>query len=180
MYRPLLVLALLAAAGCGAESPTDPTPTPLLRTEVPIVSTYHATGTIGSAPRCSALGLLYVQLEGGGVESHAGRYTITNSHCLDPATGAFSDGEFLKVTANGDELRGTYHGTSSVLQAPAPIGIFAVDGELEFAGGTGRFAGASGSQTMVGRQTSDFSLPGIPTEAELRMEGTITSVGSRH
>jgi hypothetical protein len=174
MPRPVIVLAL-ATAACATESATAP----LLRTtEVPATSRYHATGTIGTAPRCDALGLLYVHLEGGGIESHLGRYTITNSHCLDPATGVFTGGEFVKIATSGDELRGTYRGTSRVLQAPAPVGIFAVDGALEFTGGTGRFAEASGSQHMVGRQTSDFSLPGIPTEVELRMEGTISTVGS--
>jgi hypothetical protein len=170
----MIVLTLAVAAACATESTTAP----LLRTEVPVTSSYRATGTIGAAPRCDALGLLYVHLEGGGIESHVGRYTISNSHCLDPATGTFTAGEFVKISASGDELRGTYQGTSQVLQAPAPVGIFALDGALEFTGGTGRFVGATGSQHMVGRQTSDFSLPGIPTEIELHMEGTISTVGS--
>jgi hypothetical protein len=174
MPRPMIVLALAGAAACATESTTAP----LLRTEVTATSSYHATGTIGTAPRCDALGLLYVHLEGDGIESHVGRYTISNSHCLDPATGVFTAGQFVKTSASGDELRGTYQGTSRILQAPAPVGIFAVDGALEFTGGTGRFVGVSGSQHMVGRQTSDFSLPGIPTEIELRMEGTISTVGS--
>jgi hypothetical protein len=175
MHRAFLTLALTGAAACGD---TAPATAPLLRTEVPITSSYHAAGTIGTAPRCEALGLWHVQLEGSGIESHAGRYTIRNSHCLDPATGAFTAGRFTKIVASGDELRGTYRGTSSVLQPPAPIGIFAVDGLLEFTGGTGRFADASGSQRMAGRQTSDFSQPGIPTTIDLRMEGSITTVGS--
>jgi hypothetical protein len=148
------------------------------RAQVPLTSTYRAQGTIGTAPRCDALGLLYVSLEGEGIESHVGRYTIRNSHCLDPATGVFTAGRFLKVGANGDELAGTYEGTSSVIQVPAPIGVFAIRGRLDFTGGSGRFANATGSQDMVGTQTSDFSKPGVPTAIELSMIGTISTVGS--
>ncbi|MGH7630144.1 MAG: hypothetical protein ACREOF_12350 [Gemmatimonadales bacterium] len=48
------------------------------------------------------------------------------------------------------------------------------DGTLTFTGGTGRFAGAGGTQTMNGRQTIDFTqgAPTIHTVLDLR--GTIT------
>jgi hypothetical protein len=85
---------------------------------------------------------------------------------------------FRKVAANGDELSGTYGGTSSVVQAPAPVGIFAIRGQVAFTGGSGRFSNATGSQEMVGTQTSDFSQPGVPTTVELSMTGTISTVGS--
>jgi hypothetical protein len=146
--------------------------------QVPVTSTYRAQGTIATAPRCDTLGLLYVSLEGEGIESHVGRYTIRNSHCLDPATGEFTAGRFLKVGVNGDELSGTYEGTSSIIQVPAPIGVFAIRGQLDFTGGSGRFANATGSQEMAGTQTSDFSKPGVPTTVELSMVGTISTVGS--
>ena len=176
MYRTSpLVAVLLALSACDHPAPTAPS---LLRTEVPITSSYRARGTIGTAPRCDALGLLYVSLEGGGVESHVGRYTITNSHCLNPATGEFTAGIFSKTTASGDKLRGTYSGTSTVIQPPAPVGIFAVDGQLAFDGGSGRFADATGSQRMQGTQTSDFSQADVPTTVELRFVGTISTVGS--
>jgi hypothetical protein len=177
MHRtfPLLLATLLGLAACDETATTAP---PLLRTDVPITGSYRAIGHIGTAPRCDALGLLHVSLEGGGIESHGGRYTITNSHCLNPATGDFSAGTFRKITASGDELHGTYAGTSSVIQAPAPVGIFAIDGHLVFTGGTGRFADATGSQHMLGTQTSDFSQPDVPTSVELSLIGTISTVGS--
>ena len=175
-YSTRLLPILLILVACDQPALTAPA---LLQTQVvPIRSDYLASGTIGAAPRCDALGLLYVSLAGGGIESHIGRYTITNSHCLDPATGEFTAGQFTKVSASGDELRGTYHGTSSVVQAPAPVGIFAVEGQLVFDGGTGRFAGAAGSQSMRGTLTSDFSQPDVPTTAELQLVGTISTVGS--
>lgn len=176
MSRVLLLLA--AAVGlvaCGEAAPSAPQ---LASTQVPTKTSYRAQGTIGTAPRCDALGLLFVSLEGEGIESHVGRYTIQNSHCLNPGTGDFSAGLFRKVAANGDELFGTYEGTSSVIQAPAPVGIFAIRGQLAFTGGSGRFADASGSQAMVGTQTSDFSQPNVPTTVELSMTGTISTVGS--
>jgi hypothetical protein len=171
----LLLAAALPLAACRDAGPTAPQ---LARTQVPITTSYRAQGTIGTAPRCETLGLLYVSLEGEGTESHVGRYTIRNSHCLNPATGEFSAGLFHKVAANGDELFGTYAGTSSVVQAPAPVGVFAILGQLVFTGGSGRFANAVGSQRMAGTQTSDFSQPEVPTAVELTMTGTISTVGS--
>jgi hypothetical protein len=171
----LLLAAAMGLAACDDSAPTAPQ---LANTRVPTVTRYRAQGTIGTAPRCDDLGLLYVSLEGEGIESHVGRYTIRNSHCLNPATGEFTEGRFDKVAANRDELSGTYEGTSSVIQAPAPVGVFAIRGQLAFTGGTGRFANATGSQEMVGTQTSDFSQPDVPTTVELSMTGTISTVGS--
>jgi hypothetical protein len=176
MFRPFVLLA--AAVGLTACDGAAPTAPQLATIQVPITTSYRAQGTIGTAARCNALGLLHVNLEGEGVESHVGRYTIRNSHCLNPATGEFIAGQFHKIAANGDELSGTYAGTSSIIRAPAPVGVFAIQGQLAFTGGTGRFANATGWQEMVGTQTSDFSQPGVPTTVELRMTGTISTVGS--
>jgi hypothetical protein len=176
MSRTFLLLA--AAVGLTACESPAPTAPPLATTQVPITNSYRAQGSIGTAPRCDALGLLHVSLEGEGIESHVGRYAIQNSHCLNPATGEFTAGLFHKIAANGDELTGTYGGTSSVIQAPAPVGVFAIQGQVAFTGGSGRFVNATGSQEMVGTQTSDFSQPNVPTTVELSMTGTISSVGS--
>ena len=171
----LLLAAAVVLVACADAAPTAPQ---LANTQVPITTSYRAQGTIGTTPRCDALGLLYVSLQGEGIESHVGRYTIQNSHCLNPVTGEFTAGLFHKVAANRDELFGTYVGTSSVIQAPAPIGVFAIRGQLAFTGGSGRFDDATGSQEMVGTQTSDFSQPGVPTTVELSMTGTISTAGS--
>jgi hypothetical protein len=175
MPRFLLFAVAVGLAACDDAAPTAPQ---FASTQVPTATSYRAQGTIGTTPRCDALGLLYVSLEGEGIESHVGRYTIENSHCLNRATGEFTAGLFHKVAANGDDLFGTYEGTSSVIQAPAPVGIFAILGQLAFTGGSGRFANAIGSQQMAGTQTSDFSQPGVPTTVELTMTGTISTVGS--
>lgn len=178
---PLLMAGALAAA-CDGSAPTDPGAEPGPRpsqslTQVPFMEEYRATGTITPSASCPA-GTLLVSLDGGGTATQVGRYTITNAHCLDLATGAFRNGTFIKIAANGDRLFGTYTGAGTVLVPPAPVGRFAVSGTLTFTGGTGRFAGATGTLAMQGTQVTDFSLPDLPTEVALRFEGTISSTGS--
>jgi hypothetical protein len=97
-----------------------------------------------------------------------------NSHCLNPTTGALTNGTFVKTAANGDQLLGTYVGSASVIQPPAPIGIFAISGTLTFTGGSGRFTGAAGTTTMSGTERADFSQTPVATQAELTMVGEIS------
>jgi len=89
-----------------------------------------------------------------------------------------TDGTFIKTAANGDQIFGTYTGSTTIIQPPAPIGIFGVTGTLSFTGGTGRFAGATGSASMNGSLQADFSQPTVPTDVTLVMIGSISSVGS--
>lgn len=193
IHHPLSVsssaLALVALIGCDRSSPLDPSgnspdrqPSAAARSEprlVPWKESYRASGTIAPGARCPAPGML-VSLAGGGTATHVGRYTIVNSHCVDLSTGALTDGTFIKTAANGDRLFGTYSGSSAIVQPPAPIGIFSVTGTLSFTGGTGRFAGATGTATMNGSLRGDFSQPGVPVPVEvaLIMIGSISSPGS--
>jgi hypothetical protein len=184
-------LAAVAIAGCAGDTPADPsspaeTPSPALasasaNTQVPMRGTYEATGSFTTPPAgCAGF---YSTFEGGGRETHVGAYGITNDICtlaVDATHSTFSGG-FTKVTASGERLFGTYTGTTTLTQAPGagqPVGIFAILGELTFTGGTGRFDGASGSQTMRGTQTTDFSQPGFPSATTLALDGTISSIGS--
>jgi hypothetical protein len=180
-------LALLAIFGCGQSTPLGPAvesptsqpgaaPASALGT-VPWKESYQAFGTITADASCPAP-LLLVSLEGEGTATHVGNYTIVNSHCVDPSTGALTKGTFVKTAANGDQIFGTYIGSTTVIQPPAPVGIFEVDGTLTFTGGTGRFAGATGTATMEGSLQSDFSQPGIPTQVTLVMIGSISTPGS--
>jgi hypothetical protein len=143
---------------------------------VPWKESYQASGTLAPDGSCPASQLLNV-LEGGGTATHVGKYTIVNSHCVDPATGALTNGSFIKTAANGDQLYGTYVGNSSVIQPPAPIAIFGVTGTLTYTGGTGRFAGTTGTATMEGTLTADFSQQPISATSTLRMVGEISSPG---
>ena len=180
-------LALVALIGCDQSSPLDPSgvspaPQPSAAAGsgphlVPYKESYQASGTITPGARCPAPQML-VSLAGGGRATHVGKYTIVNSHCVDPSTGALTDGTFIKTAANGDLIFGTYSGSSTVIQPPAPIGIFSLTGTLGFTGGTGRFAGATGTASMNGSLRADFSQPGVPTEVALVMIGSISSPGS--
>jgi hypothetical protein len=120
-----------------------------------------------------------VSLAGGGTATHVGKYTIVNSHCVHPSTGALTGGRFVKTAANGDRISGTYTGNSTVIQPP-PIAIFRITGTINFTGGTGRFSGATGTGTMNGSLQADFSQPGVPAPADVTLEmiGSISSPGS--
>ena len=139
----------------------------------PWKESYHSTGTITADARCPSP-LLLESYQGGGTATHAGKYDIVNSHCLDPATGALTNGTFVKTAANGDQLFGIYVGSASVIQTPAPIGIFGISGTITFTGGTGRFTGATGTTSMSGTERADFSQNPIATQVELTMVGEIS------
>ena len=177
------LVALGILMGCDQTSPVSPStsvpPTSATAAArlVPWKESYHASGTIAPDPSCTNLQLLTV-LEGGGTATHVGKYTIVNSHCVDPATGVLSDGSFTKTAANGDQLFGTYVGNSTVIQAPAPVGIFGVTGTLTYTGGTGRFAGTTGTATMQGTLDADFSQQPVRATSTLIMVGEISSPGS--
>jgi hypothetical protein len=174
----LIVLGVLA--GCDQGSPVSPsaasTPLAADNAAVPWKESYQASGTIAPDAGCPAPRLL-TTLEGGGTATHVGKYTIVNSHCVDPATGVLTDGSFTKTAANGDQLFGTYVGNSSVIQPPAPVGIFAVTGTLTYTGGTGRFADITGTATMEGTLTADFSQEPVTAASTLIMVGQISSPG---
>jgi hypothetical protein len=192
--RNFLPAALAAAflAGCTGDTPAGPSqsaeaPGPELAsaasatTQVPMHGTYKATGSFTTPPAgCAGF---YSTFEGGGIETHLGTYTITNDICSLPgdATHSTISGGFTKATASGDLLFGTYTGTTTLTQAPGagqPIGVFDILGQLTFTGGTGRFAGASGHETMRGTQTTDFSQDGFPSTTTLSLDGTMSSIGS--
>jgi len=188
--RHRVAVALLAGAvvfGCDHDrQPMEPAGsvisrtdagTPQSRVDVPFKEAYRASGTITASSSCPA-GTLRVALDGDGTASHVGRYAISNSHCLNLSSGAFTNGTFVKTATNGDQLFGTYSGAGSVIVPPVPVGQFQVNGTLTFTGGTGRFGGLTGTAAMSGVQTTDFSLPDFPTDIVLHMDGTISPSGS--
>ena len=166
--------------GCDGSSVTSPSaessPTSVASASRPRPwkESYQASGTITrDVTRCPDPQLL-VTLTGGGTATHIGRYTIINSHCVDPTTGDLTAGTFVKTAANGDQIFGSYVGSSIVLQEPAPVGIFSVNGTITFTGGTGRFAGATGTTNMSGTLDADFSQVPVAAQSSLTMVGTIS------
>lgn len=183
LHHHLLFLGSLAAVGlligCDQGSSVSPSeassPIPVANASGPRPwkESYRASGTIAPDAQCPAP-LLLESDQGSGTATHIGNYTIVNSHCLNPTTGALTGGTFVKTAANGDQLFGTYVGSASVIQPPSPVGIFSVSGTVTFTGGTGRFAGATGTTSMAGTERADFSQTPAATQVTLTMLGTIS------
>lgn len=177
-------LGLVALLACSSDNPTDPageesSSASVLASQaagsVPMKESYHAAGTASPDAGCGADQLL-VTLAGGGNATHVGRYTLTQSHCLDPVTGAFS-GSFTKTAANGDLLLGTYTGTAIPLRSDGCVLHFTLTALLRFTGGTGRFTGATGEAELLGTQETDVCRDGFPSRAAGDIEGTISRPG---
>jgi hypothetical protein len=176
-FIPITLCLFLVAC---EKAPTAPD-VALARGEVPMKGTYEGTGLFTAPP--AECGGFYSVFNGLGRESHTGRYTLELATCTVPVDAINSSftGEFTKTTANGDLLFGVYDGATELTQAPgadSPIGVFAISGTITFTGGTGRFEGAGGTQSMTGTQWTDFSRPGFPSRMILEFDGTISSVGS--
>lgn len=131
-----------------------------------------------AAPRCGARTTINIRQSANSVStgtSNFGAFTPTLSHCIQlPLPAAFDLGEFLFEFASGDTLFGTYSGQVT-FNAP---GLFDVSQTHVVTGGTGVFAGASGSFFSSGQivfaggppqVTQSFSgvldAPGIPEPA---------------
>ena len=80
---------------------------------------------------------------GVGHGTHVGRYTLLGAETINVVTGAITEGSFTLTAANGDTLSGTYSGEA----LPGLTG-YTVTGPVT--GGTGRFAGVSGSLRFDG------------------------------
>jgi hypothetical protein len=86
-----------------------------------------------------------VHLDAGGVATLVGRFTLEAPHRVDlstvPVKGA---GTFELKAANGDRVTGLLEGLGTPVEAPA---VFSIVETYTVTGGTGRFAGATGSFT---------------------------------
>ena len=103
---------------------------------------------VGQAPSpgCDGPGEARSFLEGEGNATYLGRFTITLNHCGRPGL-PLSDGHGTFVSADGDLLYINYFGVGGLTGAPP---IFNFESSVEFAGGTGRFAHATGTATVLG------------------------------
>ena len=106
--------------------------------------------------------LLEQHLDGEGIASHLGRFTMVADFTLNLAT-ATAAGSITITSANGDVLTGTTTGSAVV-----GGGIAAVTETVTLTGGTGRFAGATGTLTMT-RRVVQATLVSSGT-----IDGTIT------
>jgi len=91
--------------------------------------------------------IMLIDTTAGGVATQLGRYTVTSELTVDvAANSAFGSAHF--VAANGDSLYTTSTALGEPVGAPAE-GTTRVTETHTITGGTGRFAGASGSFTLV-------------------------------
>ena len=107
-----------------------------------------------------------------GVATHFGRFTLVandRDYSTSPTTLMIEDGVGTLTRTNGDQLALTYHGTGTIIG-----GTLVSDVDITITGGTGRFAGATGSLV------SDHSVTNLATGAEtIPLEGVITLHGEK-
>jgi len=149
MWAAGIALAVLAAAGLGGLAAAAQ--------QVPFSGSLEGSADISGFPN--------VVLHATGTASQLGQYTFTMPHVVSPPTGS---GTFEFVASNGDTLVGTE--TGSATPTSTPDVLFIVE-NLTITGGTGRFAGATGSFTIerlynrvtlvtAGSFTGTISAPG--------------------
>ncbi|HEX5271810.1 MAG TPA: hypothetical protein VFW33_15035 [Gemmataceae bacterium] len=130
--------------------------------DLPLKGSFTFQTVSSSAP--DEYGNVVQQIVGEGTASHLGRSTVSATHVLNLFTGQFTS-TFTVTAANGDKAYGTAEGQIF------PDGSF--EETLQFNGGTGRFANATGSATGTGEL--DF----VTQEATETLVGTISGVGGK-
>ena len=146
--RYLLLAISVVSAGCSQlpTSPTAPGGTAMAEeatqarggTDLPFRGSFQGTEVDQVVPPN-----LLVNGTADGTATHLGRYTATFTVVVDLATSS-SVGSIVLVAANGDELAGRFTGQGT---ATAPNVAHIIE-NVTITGGTGRFAGASGSFTI--------------------------------
>ena len=104
------------------------------------------SGTFQLLGPCETSGMI-LEVTGTGHTTQLGDYTGHYRECLDPATGAVTDGTFTLTAANGDKVFGTYSGQAFPTDDPNVVNY---EDPGVITGGTGRFAAASGIMTTSG------------------------------
>ena len=146
-------LIALALTACGTDATRDPVgpsaPVHARGDQVDAdTKSKHIHGTIEAtetgAPQ-PGTPIVVRRLEGEGTASHLGRFTTVGIITLNLAT-ASGTGTVTYTAANGDMLTGTATG-----QAVVGGGFADVTETVTITGGTGRFAGAAGTFTVVRR-----------------------------
>ena len=153
LMRPILICLCVFAAACNSErlsSPTSPTSTGsgLAQTQAQGATELPFSGSftiVIDVPPPSARGTAE------GTATHLGRFTGTLA--AEVTSESTSTGTFTFTAANGDQLSGTFVG-QGVFIPPNTARITEV---ATIENGTGRFAGATGTFTMVRFDTIDFS-----------------------
>jgi hypothetical protein len=109
-----------------------------------------------AAPGCPSGAYFRFSTTGEGQFSHLGRSAVSMTHCTSlgpgPLEGSFDPGILALTAANGDTLILGHEGSFTLTPNPAgppPFATATTEMTWWVAGGTGRFADASGSGTGV-------------------------------
>jgi hypothetical protein len=119
--------------------------------------------------RCGSVPNVLLSPNPGAGTSNLGAFTTQESYCLNPPTGTLSNGLFTFNFANGSTLFGTAGGNALL---PPVNGVAPFSLTISIMGGTGSFAGATG--TLLGSGQINF-LQGGFTNTTLNFNGTITT-----
>jgi len=118
--------------------------------------------------RCSVPSDWVIEFSGTARITHLGKSVSVFEHCsqADFSTGIFTyqDGVITITAANGDELWGTYGNGTAGFVSPTAV---AWQDDFVLTGGTGRFAGASGSGVDRGTSHMDTGI------TEWEMDGVL-------
>jgi len=82
-----------------------------------------------------------VRIEATGTATHIGRFTLVAPHTVNQAT-LTAVGTYVITAANGDTITADLAGTATMVSPP---NVIAINETATVTGGTGRFAGATGS-----------------------------------
>ena len=134
MVVALLLAILLVSTTLAAASARKPLP---LKGSIEALETYRVSGPTMS-----------VTATGSGEATHLGRYTVTSEVQVDLPTGTGTGLSAQYVAANGDRLFAEGSGQATPTEDPS---VFVVVETYTITGGTGRFAGATGSFTETRR-----------------------------
>jgi hypothetical protein len=160
-FRLPLVAVLLA--GCAADAPTAPVELAGLANAAVAVP-FRASCEMQIQPPVPVGPGLISQIDTGDCQvSHMGRATITSDKVINIPAGT----QTVAITftaANGDVLRANGSGTSTMV-APGRVAFTAA---IAFAGGTGRFATATGEATITGEADLVAGRSRMTTEGSIR------------
>jgi hypothetical protein len=104
--------------------------------QVPFKGSFEGDVTVRPAPP-----LLSVLVDATGNATHLGQFTLDIPHFVNPANGT-AIGTYEFTAANGDTLIAEFHGVATPTAMP---GVLYIEETATIIGGTGRFAGATGS-----------------------------------
>jgi len=109
--------------------------------------------------------IFHESIRGGGQATHLGRYAFAIEEAVNFLT-ASAVGSFVLTAANGDTVSGTFTGQAQ----PGPLVV--ITEEATITGGTGRFAGATGSFVL------DRVFDPVKRTTVGSLEGSVSSTGA--